>query len=239
MITAQDIRERTFEKAVFGGYDMATVDTFMEEVANDLLLLQKENATLKGKMKVLVDKVEEYRRSEEELQRAILSAQKMGSQIEKSAQEKADAILKDANQEAQRIIEEATYESRAEKARLEEAKSVSAKFIDSMDMLCHRQLEFLQKMNELDFIKQLRESTSAPAPAPEQPAPAVPEPARPEINQTVRSIGETVAKVMDEPVVNVRPDVLPSAVVEDERPTKSFNIITDPEDVIDRSYGVN
>ena len=228
MITAQDIRERTFEKAVFGGYDMATVDTFMEEVANDLLLLQKENATLKGKMKVLVDKVEEYRRSEEELQRAILSAQKMGSQIEKSAQEKANAILNDANQEAQRIIEEATYESRAEKARLEEAKSVSAKL-----------LEFLQKMNELDFIKQLRESTSAPAPEQPAPAPAVPEAAKPEINQTVRSIGETVAKVMDEPMVNVRPDVLPSAVVEDERPTKSFNIITDPEDVIDRSYGVN
>ena len=39
MITAQDIREKSFEKAVFGGYDMAMVDEFMEEIANDLTLL--------------------------------------------------------------------------------------------------------------------------------------------------------------------------------------------------------
>ena len=236
MITAQDIREKTFEKAVFGGYDMATVDAFLEEVANDLLLLQKENTTLKGKMKVLVDKVEEYRRNEDALQMAVVSAQKMGSMIEKDAREKADAILNDAKKEAERITEEAAYESRAEKARLEEAKSVSAKFIDSMDMLCHRQLEFLQKMNELDFIKQLREDAAAQEQT-EAPRAAAPEQEAPEIQETVKSIGETVARVMDEPVVNVRPDLRPS-VVEDERPTKSFNIITDPEDAIDRSYPV-
>ena len=247
MITAQDIREKTFEKAVFGGYDMATVDTFLEEVANDLVLLQKENSTLRGKMKVLVDKVEEYRRNEDALQMAILSAQKMGNQIEKGAKEQADAILADARQEAERIIEEATYESRAEKTRLEEAKSVSAKFIDSMDMLCRRQLEFLQKMNELDFIKQLRASnppqapaqSAPPAPAPEAPAPEPQaEPKDQAIHQTVRDIGENVARAMDEPVVNVRPELRPAAVVDDERPTRSFNIVSDPEEIIDRTRGI-
>ena len=29
MITAQDIREKTFEKAKIGGYDMAEVDDFL------------------------------------------------------------------------------------------------------------------------------------------------------------------------------------------------------------------
>ena len=105
-----------------------------------------------------------------------------------------------------------------------------------MDMLCHRQLEFLQKMNELDFIKQLREDAAAQEQT-EAPRAAAPEQEAPEIQETVKSIGETVARVMDEPVVNVRPDLRPS-VVEDERPTKSFNIITDPEDAIDRSYPV-
>ncbi|MBP0975792.1 MAG: DivIVA domain-containing protein, partial [Oscillospiraceae bacterium] len=37
MITAQDIREKTFEKSKFGGgYDMAQVDEFLEEIADDL-----------------------------------------------------------------------------------------------------------------------------------------------------------------------------------------------------------
>ena len=61
MITAQDIREKTFEKSKFGGYDMAEVDDFLEELANDLTASQKEVAVLKSKMKVLVSKIEEYR----------------------------------------------------------------------------------------------------------------------------------------------------------------------------------
>ena len=35
MITAQDIREKTFEKSRIGGYDMAAVDDFLEELADD------------------------------------------------------------------------------------------------------------------------------------------------------------------------------------------------------------
>ena len=30
MLNAQEIREKMFEKAVFGGYDMGGVDAFME-----------------------------------------------------------------------------------------------------------------------------------------------------------------------------------------------------------------
>ena len=65
MITAQDIREKTFEKSRIGGYDMASVDNFLEEIADDITSAQKENSVLKSKMKVLVDKIEEYRANEE------------------------------------------------------------------------------------------------------------------------------------------------------------------------------
>ena len=81
MITAQDIREKGFERARVGGYDMASVDDFLEELANDVAATQKENAVLKSKMKVLVDKIEEYRANEEALNAAILSAQKLAVQI--------------------------------------------------------------------------------------------------------------------------------------------------------------
>lgn len=61
MITAQDIREKTFKRATFGGYDMASVDDFLEELADDVAASQKEIAVLRRKMKVLADKIEEYR----------------------------------------------------------------------------------------------------------------------------------------------------------------------------------
>ena len=87
MITAQDIREKTFEKARSrgGGYDMTSVDDFLEELADDITASQKENAVLKSKMKVLVDKIEEYRANEEALNMAVLSAQKLAVQIESDA----------------------------------------------------------------------------------------------------------------------------------------------------------
>ena len=77
MITAQDIREKTFEKSRIGGYDMASVDNFLEEIADDITAAQKENSVLKSKMKVLVDKIEEYRANEEALNLAVISAQKL------------------------------------------------------------------------------------------------------------------------------------------------------------------
>ena len=36
MITAQDIREKGFERARINGYDMASVDEFLEELADDV-----------------------------------------------------------------------------------------------------------------------------------------------------------------------------------------------------------
>ena len=61
MITAQDIREKTFKKSTFCGYDMASVDDFLDELADDIAASQKENAVLKSKIKALEDKIEEYR----------------------------------------------------------------------------------------------------------------------------------------------------------------------------------
>ena len=47
MITAQDIRERTFERARVGGYDAAAVDDFLDQLAEEVAASQKENAVLK------------------------------------------------------------------------------------------------------------------------------------------------------------------------------------------------
>ena len=156
MITPQSIREKGFEKAVFGGYDMGSVDAYMEEVADDLALLQKENATLKGKMKVLVDKIGEYRENEDALRMAVLSAQKLGNMIESEARERAEQTVNDAIAEAARITAEAQLEVTAEKARLAESRRESAKFIEQVNALCRRQLEFLEKVSKMDFVQAYR-----------------------------------------------------------------------------------
>ena len=104
MISAQDIREKGFDKVRKDGYDMESVDDFLEEVADSISAYQKENAVLKSKMKVLVDKIEEYRTNEEALNQAILSAQKLAVQIENDARSRSAEMLSDAEQKVQEII---------------------------------------------------------------------------------------------------------------------------------------
>ena len=76
MLTPQEVSEHAFAKAGFGGYNMAMVDEFLDQLTEDYTTLYKENAVLKSKMKVLVEKVEEYRSTEEAMRKTLLTAQK-------------------------------------------------------------------------------------------------------------------------------------------------------------------
>ena len=180
-MTPQDIREKTFEKAMFGGYDMAAVQNYQEEVATELANAQKEVAVLKGKMKVLVDKIEEYRASEDAMRLAILSAQKVGKQIEDDAQARADKILSEAKNTSDRILGGLQHETANEEAKLLNAKTSCAKFLEDVRNLCLTQLEYLDGVAGSKAASAPRAAarpTASAAPAePVSAAPAEPVPA--------------------------------------------------------------
>lgn len=187
MITAQDIREKTFEKSRIGGYDMAAVDDFLEVLADDITASQKENAVLKSKMKVLVDKIEEYRANEEALHMAVLSAQKLAVQIETDARQRANAMLADAERQVKaRVgsIEELTVQ---QERRLEDAKAATAKFIDGIRALCNTQLK------NIDAIS----SGLIPSAEPKK------EEAKPTVEDAIRSIENSVARAKPETEVKI------------------------------------
>ena len=54
MLTPQEVSERAFPKASFGGYNMGQVDEFLDLLTADYTALYNENAVLKNKMKVPV-----------------------------------------------------------------------------------------------------------------------------------------------------------------------------------------
>ncbi|MBQ6986736.1 MAG: DivIVA domain-containing protein, partial [Oscillibacter sp.] len=87
-------------KALFGGYSVSAVGEFLEGVSEDYAALHKENATLKAKLKVMVDKVEEYRATEEAMRSALLAAQRTAEGILKDAETRRDEILANASDEA-------------------------------------------------------------------------------------------------------------------------------------------
>ena len=97
MFTPQQIEQVSFNRATFGGYDMQAVDEFLEPLTEDYITLYKENALLKSKMKVLVSKLEEYRKNEDSMKDAIVNAQKTCDKMVKEAEAKCTQMLTDAN----------------------------------------------------------------------------------------------------------------------------------------------
>ena len=148
MITSQDIRAKGFEKAVFGGYDAAAVEQFLENVARTVDDQAREISTLKSKMKILANKVEEYRSTEEAMRLALVSAQQLAAQIEADAKEKAQAIIDDATGQALEALADLKKQIAAEEAQLDVAKAAHAAFMAEARELCLNQLRFLDELPE-------------------------------------------------------------------------------------------
>ena len=168
MLTPQEVSERAFPKASFGGYNMAQVDEFLDVLTEDYSTLYSENAVLKSKMKVLVDKVEEYRSTEEAMRKALMAAQRMAEDLVKEAEQKKAAILKEVEGEAQQRKEELAREVEAEEYRLQQAQQSTASFVEKVRSLYAGQVDFLNKLDELA-------PQSAPQPAPDPVAEAADE----------------------------------------------------------------
>jgi cell division initiation protein len=185
MLTPQNFREKTFEKAIFGGYDMSAVDDFLDEAANDYAAIAKENMVLKSKMKVLVEKIEEYRATEDSMRLTLLSAQKLSLQIEDEARKKAEETLANARSEAERITREAYSQRVNEESTLLEAKRESTQYIENMRAICTKQLDFLDSLKNMKL-----EEISRPTPAADT------------VEETVRSIESSVEKLADSGVAD-------------------------------------
>ena len=224
MITAQDIREKTFEKSRMNGYDMASVDDFLEELAEDIGAAQKENAVLKSKMKVLVDKIEEYRANEEALNMAILSAQKLAVQIESEARQRAAAMIEDAERQVKAKVGSIQDQTAAEERRLSDAQTATKIFLDKAKALCSEHLTRLGVIGgELELPEEEPEVAEVEE---EEEVPVVTDDV--DIDEAVRSIEEQVSRPSaPEPALDLNLsdfDLAPAPKRKNLSSTQSFNL---------------
>ena len=148
MFTPQQIEQISFGRSTFGGYDMQQVDEFLEPLTEDYITLYKENALLKSKMRVLVGKLEEYRKNEASMKDAIVNAQKTCDMMVKDAEAKCTQMLSDANAAAAENARNADTLIAAEAARVEDAKRVAAARIDELQQQIRSCLQALDRIKE-------------------------------------------------------------------------------------------
>lgn len=150
MFTPQQIEQISFGRQTFGGYDMQSVDEFLEPLTEDYITLYKENTLLKSKMRVLVSKLEEYRKNEASMKDAMVNAQKTCDMMVKEAETKCAQMLNDANAVAAENSKNASSLIAQENARVEEARqAASAKIQEIEDQLqtCIQALTRIREAN--------------------------------------------------------------------------------------------
>ena len=103
-------KEARFEKAAFG-YRPEDVDRYIDEADKKLAAAKAEKAELLSKMKILADKITEYRSDEGNLKEAMLGAQRMKASIENEAKSKADTTVSEAQEYANQLIADAQAKS--------------------------------------------------------------------------------------------------------------------------------
>ncbi|MBM6938558.1 DivIVA domain-containing protein [Pseudoflavonifractor phocaeensis] len=159
MMTPQDVSNQVFAKATFGGYNMVMVDEFLEVLTEDYTTLYKDNAALKAKIKVLVERVEEYRSTEDAMRKTLLAAQRMAEEQVAQAERQKEEILRGVEEELQTRRDALLKEIAAQEERLAAAKESTAAYLAKLKELHHRELEYLEGL-----------SMMVPSPAPAAPA---------------------------------------------------------------------
>ena len=100
MITSEDVRRVTFDRAM-RGYRCEDVDDYLKQVADSMDALAAANAEQQKKLVLLAQSVAQYRAEEDTLRTTMLNAQRMGDNVIHEAKQSAAEIIRNANIKAE------------------------------------------------------------------------------------------------------------------------------------------
>lgn len=120
MFTPDDLVNYKFQTTGRNSYNASDVDDFMDQITEDYDQLFKENKELVKRIGLLADKLQEYKNSEDSINTAIITAEKMKEQIISEANETAERTIKEAHDKV-----DGAYDEAREKAKVitEEAEA--------------------------------------------------------------------------------------------------------------------
>lgn len=145
MISPQEIRTVTFDK-IMRGYRPEDVDSFLQQVAQDMDRLVADNAEKDKKLYILAEKIEEYRKDEDNLKTALLNAQRMGENVIREAKQKAEAILREASIRADTLTRVANEQVDEQKDELVRLKAEIVRFKNDVLGMYKQHIELLSEL---------------------------------------------------------------------------------------------
>ncbi|MCX8007717.1 MAG: DivIVA domain-containing protein [Coriobacteriia bacterium] len=215
-LTPLDIHHKEFSKSL-RGYNEVEVDEFLDQVADELERLFKENIELSERIEAAEEKVRAYQEMERTLNNTLLAAQKSADDIIAKAKHEAEVVLKDAEVKAKEIIHNALQQKQKAQADLIRIKQAEEEFRSQFRALLESHLRGVAEIPLPEDVKVmaaeaggelLGEVEVAPAP-PVQTAGAEPEPTRETSAQ--RSYREALEAQVGGAVATAEPPAEPAA----------------------------
>jgi len=182
-LTPLDIHHKEFGRSL-RGYNEAEVDAFLDQVADELERLFKENIDLSERNEAAEEKVKGYQDMERTLHNTMVSAQQSAEDIVAKARQEAEITLKDAEVKAKEIIHNALQQKQKTQSDLMRIKSAEEDFRGRFKTLLEGHMRTLSEIPLPEDVRVLTgqtdsgtvgdvEVTSAPVSAPPTYAAAV------------------------------------------------------------------
>jgi cell division initiation protein len=141
-ITPQDIHSQEFRRSL-RGYDMDEVDAFLSQVADEIEAHVQESLQLKDRIKVLEERITEYRQLDQRLKDTLVTAQEMKEEIAKVSQHKVEAAAAQARVEAQQIVADAHKSLVRIQSQVDELRRFRDSFVIRYKAFLDQQYRFL------------------------------------------------------------------------------------------------
>lgn len=126
-LTPLDIHHKEFGHAL-RGYNEAEVDAFLDQVADELERLFKENIDLSERFDAAQAKLNEFELQRHTINNTMMAAQRSADEIAAKAQAEAGAVLRDAEMKAKEIIHNALAKKQQVASELVRIKQAEEEF---------------------------------------------------------------------------------------------------------------
>ncbi|MBE0477260.1 MAG: DivIVA domain-containing protein [Coriobacteriia bacterium] len=126
-LTPLDIHHKEFRHAL-RGYNEEEVDKFLDDVADEVERLFKENIDLSEKLEAASEKVRSYQEMERTLHNTMVAAQRSAEEIVEKARAEAETILRDSEVKAKEVIHNALTQKQRVAGELVRIKQAEEEF---------------------------------------------------------------------------------------------------------------
>jgi cell division initiation protein len=148
-LTPLEVRQKKgdFSRAL-RGYDPELVNDFLDLAADRMEELVKENMTLREKVEVVQGELAAYRKKEQALSDALMTAQQVREDARSHAEKEGELLLREAVLTAQAAREEAARQIVREEETLRQVRARRSQMVESFRRLLERELSQLAVIEE-------------------------------------------------------------------------------------------